>query len=216
MSTPVGFTTHRLLRAGLVAGPLFLAVIIGQLLTREGFDIRRQPISLLSLGDQGWIQVSNFVVTGVLCIVFAIGVGRTVTSGPGRTWLSLLFVGFGLGILAGGIFVPDPGMGYPVGAPEGIPEHLSWHGMLHAVAPPLAFVALVAGCIVVARRFRAEGLNGWATYSLLTGVLVLFLSAIGDMASSGVRLLLATAIGFAWVAAFAHHLRRQVRAAARP
>lgn len=56
--------TARLLTAGTVAGPLFLAVWALQAITRDGFDPDRHPISLLSLGDLGWIQITNFVVTG--------------------------------------------------------------------------------------------------------------------------------------------------------
>ncbi len=48
--------TRRLLACGIVAGPLFLAVILVQAFTREGFDLGRHPISLLSLGDLGWCR----------------------------------------------------------------------------------------------------------------------------------------------------------------
>ena len=39
-----------------------------QAFTRDGFDLRRHPISLLSLGEFGWIQVANFVVCGAAFI----------------------------------------------------------------------------------------------------------------------------------------------------
>ena len=43
--------TRRLLACGIVAGPLFLVVALVQALTRDGFDLSRHPISLLSLGS---------------------------------------------------------------------------------------------------------------------------------------------------------------------
>jgi Protein of unknown function (DUF998) len=68
--------TTRLLAGGVVAGPLFLAVALIQALVRDGFDLGRHPISLLSLGDLRWIQIAGFVVTGVLCVACAVGMRR--------------------------------------------------------------------------------------------------------------------------------------------
>jgi hypothetical protein len=42
-----------LLTGGVVAGPLFIMVGLLQAFTREGFDLRRHPLSLLSNGDLG-------------------------------------------------------------------------------------------------------------------------------------------------------------------
>lgn len=61
-----------LLGCGVAVAPLFYFVVGMQMLTRTGFDIRLQPISLLSLGDAGWIQVANFIVVGLLAIASAI------------------------------------------------------------------------------------------------------------------------------------------------
>jgi hypothetical protein len=52
-----------LLVCGVALGPLFYVVVVLQILTRTGFDIRRHPLSLLSLGDAGWIQIANFILT---------------------------------------------------------------------------------------------------------------------------------------------------------
>ena len=73
--------THHLLAGAIVAGPLFLAVSLTQAFTRDGFDLRRHPISLLSLGEFGWIQVANFVVCGALFIAGSVGLRRRLTSG---------------------------------------------------------------------------------------------------------------------------------------
>jgi Protein of unknown function (DUF998) len=74
--------TVRLLACGAVAGPLFLAVLMIQAFTREGFDLSRHPLSLLSLGNLGWIQIANFVVTGALMVACATGMRRVLRPGP--------------------------------------------------------------------------------------------------------------------------------------
>lgn len=77
-------TSGRLLLAGALAGPLFFASAIAQMLTREGFDITRHPISQLSTGDLGWIQILTFVLAGAGALALAAGVRRTLTDGVGR------------------------------------------------------------------------------------------------------------------------------------
>ena len=96
-----------LLACGVVFGPLFYIVVAIQLLTRTGFDIRKHPLSLLSLGDAGWIQIANFIVTGLLAIACALGMRGFLRSGLGGTWGSLLVGTYGLGMIAAGIFPPD-------------------------------------------------------------------------------------------------------------
>jgi Protein of unknown function (DUF998) len=59
-----GTSVTRALLAGGGAGPLFILVGLLQAFTRDGFDLRRHPLSLLSNGDLGWIQIANFIVTG--------------------------------------------------------------------------------------------------------------------------------------------------------
>lgn len=57
--------TSALLTAGIIAGPFFIIVALLQAFTRAGFDLVRHPACLLSLGDLGWIQIANFVITGL-------------------------------------------------------------------------------------------------------------------------------------------------------
>ena len=77
-------STARLLACGIVAGPLFLAVWLVQALTRDGYDPTYHPLSLLSLGDLGWIQIANFVVTGGLYLACAIGMRQALAIGASR------------------------------------------------------------------------------------------------------------------------------------
>jgi hypothetical protein len=75
-----------------------------------------------------------------------------------------------LSLIVAGLFVTDPGEGYPPGAPlSNIPR--TWHGWVHAITGTLFFmVVLPAACFVLSRRFATEPHSrGWATYSWMTG-----------------------------------------------
>src|SRR5690242_3792750 len=95
--------TKWLLTAGALAGPFYLIVGLAQALTRPGFDITRHALSLLSNGDLGWIQVSNFLISGLLVITGAFGMRRAL-EGSGITWGPLLVGVYGLSLLGAGIF----------------------------------------------------------------------------------------------------------------
>lgn len=200
--------TTRLLVCGIVAGPLFLAVGLIQAFTRAGFDLGRHPLSLLSLGALGWIQIANFVVAGLLSVAFAVGLRRLLHPGRGGTWGPLLIGTYGVGLIMGGVFVTDAGAGFPPGAPAGAPEQLSWHGVLHAIAPVLAFLSLIAACFVLARRFAGLGQRGWATYCVATGVALLGLMAWPDRDTVLVQLAVAIVLGWAWLSVLAARLLR--------
>jgi hypothetical protein len=198
--------TRALLACGVVAGPLFLAVALLQALTRAGFDLGRHPLSLLSLGELGWIQIANFVVAGLLSVAFAVGLRRLLHPGRGGTWGPLLVGAYGVGLIGGGVFLADAGAGFPPGAPAGAPEQLSWHGILHDLAHVLAFLALIAACFVFTRRFAALGQRGWATYCLATGVALLGLLAWPDQETVIVQLAVAIVLGWAWLSVLAARL----------
>ena len=73
-----------LLGCGVLAGSLFITVALAQAFTRPGFDVLRHPISLLSLGTLGWVQITDFVGSGVLLVALAIGVRLRAGSGHRR------------------------------------------------------------------------------------------------------------------------------------
>ena len=203
--------TRAMLACGVIAGPLFVAIATVQLLTRGGFDLRRHPISLLSLGEHGWIQVTNFILAGLLSIIFSVGVARVLTDGPGSRWGLRFFALFGVGLVIGGIFRADPALGFPAGAPEGYPEHITTHGVIHAFAPPLSFLSLIAACLVIARRLAAEGLRRAALITRIVAA-VCFVLSVPVGPGFSIRLFIAVAMAFAWVAWYALYLLRQLRA----
>lgn len=206
----------RLLACGIVAGPLFIAVGLVQAFTRQGFDLSHHPLSLLSLGDLGWIQVANFVVTGLLFVASAAGMRRVLRPGRGGTWGPLLVGAVGVGLILAGVFVTDAGAGYPPGAPAGAPEQISWHGILHEVGFTVAFLSWTAACFVFMRRFAANKQRGWAAACVAVVVGALVVASWPDMDSLSVRLVLTSAIQFGFVAALAAHLMAGPPAASRP
>jgi hypothetical membrane protein len=198
--------TRALLACGVTAGPLFLVVAFAQVLTREGFDLSRHALSMLSLGAQGWVQIANFVVAGLLSIAFAVGIRRALHPGRGATWGPRLIGSYGVGLVGAGVFVADPALGFPPGTPDGIPDGYSWHAVAHGIAAPLAFLSLSLACFVFARRFAAHGQRGWAVYSVVTGVAAAVLGLWPSHDGASVRLAIGAALTFGWATALAARL----------
>ena len=202
--------TRVLLSCGVVAGPLFVGVAALQALTRDGFDLARHPLSLLSLGAFGWVQITNFVLAGLLSVAFAVGMWFVLHPGRAGTWGPILTAVFGTGLVAGGVFVTDPSLGFPPGAPEGTLDDYSWHAMVHNFAPGISLDALILACLVFVRRFVALRRWGWVFYSAATAAVVLILSWWPDEDGISVRLALALVVAFGWITALAVALRTEV------
>jgi hypothetical protein len=74
--------TRALLSCGAMAGSWFIGASPIQALTRAGFEPTRHAISLLLLGDLGWVQLINFVATGLLAVALAVGAWRSSHPSP--------------------------------------------------------------------------------------------------------------------------------------
>lgn len=129
--------TRLLLLCGAIAGPLFIFVLLVQDYTRPGFDPRLDLLSLLSLGDWGWVQIVNFILVGLLNLLYAVGLWRRLHPGRGGTWGPILIGAYGLGLILVGIFRTDPANGFPPGVPAATQP--SWHGAIHALGALLSF-----------------------------------------------------------------------------
>lgn len=160
----------RVLLAGGAIGPLLNIVVILVLgATRPGYNAWQVPDSNLELGEDGWIQITNYLVTGALLLGFAIGLRSVLRTGRGSTWGPILLGICGLTFIGAGIFVTDPVLGYPPGA-SSTP---TVHGILHDLFGQLQFISLSAACFVLARRAAADpARRGWVWYSVATGLLV--------------------------------------------
>jgi hypothetical protein len=204
-----------LLSCGTVAGPLFLTIAFIQAYTRTGFDLRRHPFSMLSLGDLGWIQISNFILTGCLYVACAIGMRQALLNRPGGTWGPRSVAIFGLSQIGGGVFVADPALGFPAGTGDGVPATISWHSAVHGLAFGVGMVALITSFVVFARAFAATNNPGWARYTWAMAGAFLLLGAIGAGLGDWRLVALAIAFGWSWSSAVALRLQRSALEAAR-
>jgi Protein of unknown function (DUF998) len=206
---------RNLLGCGIAAGPLFVIASLAQAFTRTGFDLGRHPISLLSLGSPGWVQIANLVVSGVLYLAGAIGMRDALRPGRGSTWGPLLVGVTGVGLIVAGVFITDAGAGFPPGALAGAPT-MSWHGLLHEVGFALSFGGAIAACGVFARRYAALGRRGWALAAVATDVAVIVIAGWPDLSTLSVRLVIATAGLFGFLSVVAAQLLRQERLRGEP
>jgi hypothetical membrane protein len=173
--------TSNLLKAGIIAGPFFIVVALIHAFLREGFDPVHHPASLLSLGKGGWIQNANFVLTGLLYIALSAGLRRILKSGTGSRWISPLFLIVGISLIAGGVFVPDPSLGFPPGTPAGVTKEMSWHSIIHGFAPAIAFTSLVIALIITGRRFGSQGNTGLMWLTIIVSILTFVLSVMPNI-----------------------------------
>jgi len=200
-----------LLACGVLAGPLYIAVTAIQALTRAGFDPTQHRYNLLTTGDLGWIHRTNYVVAGVLTVLFAVGVARMLRQGPGAVWGPRLLGLYGVAYIASGVFPADPVVGFPPGT---VAESTTWHGIAQMASRSLSSAALLGASVVIARWFTAQGLRNWARFSWVAVPMSLaafgLLSAAGADTSTKYLFFLAPGIlMWVWVTALAVHLYRR-------
>lgn len=202
---PTARVTRSLLGYGVLAGPVYLVTGLTEALTRSGFDLTHDDLSLLANGPLGWVHMTLLVLTGLMTVAGAVGLRRALGGAPGGTWGPRLVGAYGVGLVAAGLLVADPMNGFPRGTPPGPAAHPSWHGVGHLAAGGAGFICLVVGCFVVARWFAGHGRRGWAMYSRATGVAFLagFAAAASgsDSPAAVLAFWAAVAAGWAWLSA---------------
>ena len=67
---------NTLLACGAIGSLLFVVAFLVEGATRANYDPLRHPVSSLALGDWGWTQTANFIVAGLLTLVFSVGLRR--------------------------------------------------------------------------------------------------------------------------------------------
>jgi hypothetical protein len=169
-----------LLAAGLVGPVFFFIVVMVEGATRPGYSPWHHAISTLALGPGGWAVTAGLAVLGILLLCFAVGLRWTLEPGPGSTWGPIFIAISGLTFIAEAIFATDPTLGYP----PGFGATTTLHGTLHNLLS-VAFEtpAMVAACVVLARRFaHSRGGGPWVMYSIGTVVVVVVLQVLAVLA----------------------------------
>ena len=144
---PMGFR-HYSAWAGLLAPVLFVTVFTIAGLLRQGYDPLSTYVSELALGPGGWVQMLNFVLLGILMIVFSRGVAAEFRTGKASKGGPVLLLIIALLFIVSGIFVMDP-----TGTP---PNQATMHGIIHGLSGGIIFTLMPISCFVFLRRFRAE------------------------------------------------------------
>ncbi|TMR96217.1 DUF998 domain-containing protein [Nonomuraea basaltis] len=221
-----GRTTRRLLLCGAIAGPLFVVAFLIQGATRAHYDPLRHPVSSLALGEYGWVQTANFILTGVLTLAFAVGLRRALKASAGRPhstirgslWGPILVGVWGAMLVGAGLFTTDPVSGYPPGTPDLLVEYSSLSAELHDLLSLPGFVAIPIACVVFAVRFARTREVGWVVYSAVSATGFVLADVLASMAFGqnpslvaygGLVQRLAVTIGWAWLTLLAVRLLRR-------
>ena len=200
--------------AGTVGPVQFFLVLLVEGALRPGYRPLRDMISELSLGPRGWIQTANFLVFGLLFIVFARGVKASVNDTRATRLGATLLLVIGVGVLGCGLFRAEH---WP-------PSSMSPAGLLHLLcALVLVFALLPVATGVMARAFstdahwrslgRVTRLTSFLTLALLVGGLALMSTPgqpprIGNV-YAGLIQRIDVAVFLAWQIAVARRIARR-------
>jgi Protein of unknown function (DUF998) len=212
-----------LLWCGAIGALLFIVVFLIQdavpAIRPPGYNPLRHQVSSLAIGQFGWIQVANFLTTGVLLLAFAVGLPPALRRYNGGIWAPVLVGLIAIGLIGAGVFTADPLSGYPPGTPA-VPAGAARtiHGAPHQGFSALVFLGLPATCCVLGYRFARSGRPWWARYSIGTAVVFLTGFVLADMGFAqqptfvsigGLLQRLTLITGLVWITALALHLIRR-------
>jgi Protein of unknown function (DUF998) len=205
---------NRLLALGALCAPVFMIGFMIEGFAREHYSWLRYSISALSIGPHGWMQITNFIVSGWLIVLLAIGLRLSLEPGSRGSVFGPIAVAIaGIGFVGAGIFVSDPVFGYPPDQPLAL-KQFTIRGHLHDFFSMFWFIGVPTACFVLARRFFALGETTWAIYSILSavGMLVFFVLAgvgfnqtQGFVDYAGLYQRLSAGTGLIWLMLFALH-----------
>jgi uncharacterized protein DUF998 len=173
--------TRRLLRCGVVAGPVFVAVFLSEGAVREGYRPLRHPVSSLALGSRGWVQAGNFAVAGTLFLATAAGLARTGDRAASSRAAPALIGAAGAGLMGSAVFTTDPVSGYPPGTPDALTQPTR-SGIAHNLAAVPVFLGLPAAALISSWQAWRAGQRGFALYSAGTAIIM---PAAMTMAAAG-------------------------------
>ncbi len=215
--------TRGLLRCGVAAGPIFVAVFLLEGAARDGYRPLRHPVSSLALGPRGWIQARNFAAAGTLVLAGAAGLARAADPAAGRAAPALIGAA-GAGLIGAAVFTTDPVSGYPPGTPDAL-THPTRTGIAHNLAAVPVFVGLPAAAFATGWRSWRAGQHRFGLYSAGTAVTMLTTIALAgagfgqsprliNLAGLFQRVSITT--GFAWLTALSAQALRRAPTTAAP
>lgn len=145
----------------------------------------------LALGPYGWAMDLGFAVSGVLLVVFALGLHRALPRGSKAGPALLSLSGVAMALLA---FETDP---IRRTGPR------SWQGLIHDAAFVVFALALLMSLLVLSHRMRGD--PGWRPHAHLTIATAVVCAAC--LLIPGVAYYLFLVAALAWIEATALKLR---------
>jgi hypothetical protein len=160
--------------AGIIGPVLFWTVLIALGQMQSAYSAFRSDISLLALGANGWAQTVNFVVFGLLIIVFQGGLRRAVATEKAWEAINYLALAFGLGLVSVAIFPTDRAGTWTV------------HGAVHLGIVAALALLLPFLCFMTATKVKRHAFwRGYAQFSVLIAILTGALTLVLLLAWSG-------------------------------
>ncbi len=171
--------TARRAFAGVCALVVLYAVldVIAQLLPPH-YSAITQAESDLAVGPFGWIMTINFVVRGLLTLLFLFALAETLAA-EGRSWRT-----FGRGYAA--FLVWGIGAFLLAAFPTDVPATpISWHEWIHIVVAFPAFLGGALGTYWLASRFdeaaTLRSMRVWATVLAVFTIVFVILEIVGGL-----------------------------------
>ena len=215
--------TRLLLRGGVAAGPVFVAVFLLEGAVRDSYRPLRHPVSSLALGPRGRIQAGNFVVAGTLFLAGAAGLARAGEPVGSSRAVPALIGAAGAGLIGAAVFATDPVSGYPPGTPDALTQP-SRTGTAHNLAAVPVFMGMPAAAFAHGwRSWRAcqRRLGLYSAGSAVTMLTTTVLAGAGFSQSprlvnvAGLFQRTSIIAGFAWLTVLSARALRRTPATAR-
>jgi hypothetical protein len=157
------------------------------------------------LGQYGWLQTTNLVLSGLMTLAAALGLARGMR-GPRElghpragTWAAALTGLYGISLLGSAVFPPDPAGGFPPGARQ----TGSASGIAHLTFGALAFLGLAGAALATAIWFDLRRKRVMTRYSRASAAVVAagFLggAALASIPLGVALLWVAVLSGWAWL-----------------
>jgi hypothetical membrane protein len=199
--------------AGMVGPIFFVTVFTLEGWLRPGYHTLSMYVSDLSIGKSGWIQITNFIISGILIFIFSLGVAHEFQSGKASKAGPILLSIIGICLIASGPFITDPTVIFT--------NQSSWHGILHGLFGAIVFSLAPISCLIFYRRFRKDPIwrkfSRWTILACTIITIAVVFMKIAEFPSTPVNLWagliqrIALITYFAWVFTFALVLRKNVR-----
>ncbi|MBL8994037.1 MAG: DUF998 domain-containing protein [Spirochaetia bacterium] len=134
--------------AGIAAPILFLLTFTIEGLIRPGYSPASMPVSALSIGPRGWIQIANFLVSGCGILFFALTAFRQFRLAGKSRLAPILLIILAIALFLSGPFVMDP--------PGTARAAWTLHGWIHQILGTVVFGLMPVICLIFYLTLRSQ------------------------------------------------------------